>query len=234
MHTLLENASLEAPASTLFSQPQKPSPLSEDPLEESPEALPADDEWPENILYAKYVQATDPIEKKDLLNELAKCLIKHALAVSNTKKLYELQMEIANWCAFEVIRDMHQFEGRNGAKFSTWAHPIIENGCYRAMRKIIRDRPFWNPIPEEDDEDKGGESYVRRKSEEENVQNKLFVEEIRKGLAEEDRILYQMMYEERSAAEIAERFGITDSAARGKKFRLREKIKSQYPEAVRS
>jgi DNA-directed RNA polymerase specialized sigma24 family protein len=64
-------------------------------------------------------------------------------------EFHEKRMDLANRALESILLKMNTFEGREGAKFSTWAHKIIKNISIRAVRKMLRDRPFWQQFTEE-------------------------------------------------------------------------------------
>ena len=230
-NTSLEIPAVEIPASTLLSQPPRPSHSSEGPLEESSEAPSTSEKWAENIVHAKYVQATDPIEKEALLNELLKLLEKHTIAVC-CKKSRDKRMDLVNEALMAIYRYLHTFEHRDGAKFSTWAHQIIERVCGRGMRKTIEDRPRWQQfvegvIPTNDD----GELFIPSDPrEEEKVHMKIMLDKMDESLTDENECkLFEMARDGASGKEIADAFGITENAARGRKMRLEKKLNKRFP-----
>ena len=220
MHTSLEENPLPP-----ISNPEKAVAVV-DLSQDIPEPSSSDEEWEENILHAEYLNATDPEEKEKLLHKLIKLLTKHALSVYS-QLFHETRSDLANKAVHDTIRYLARYEGRNGAKFSTWAHKIIQNVGRKEITKKIVDRKYWNQfdekIPGED-----GEFFLPSEPEEEKAHDRIFLDKIRESLNGEEQTLFDMVLEGRSAAEMAQVLGGTESSVRGKKLRLQEKLVSQY------
>jgi RNA polymerase sigma-70 factor, ECF subfamily len=223
LHTHCEIALDPAPAP---SQPEKPPLLDEVLTEQTSDT----DEWPENVVFEQFRAATDPTEKEALFNDLAKLLKKHALSVFNPE-FQEDRSDLANLVVEAVLRYYPTFQGRNGCKFSSWVHQIILNIRKKALRKMLRDRPFSQQfiegiVPTNDD----GELFIPiRTFEEERAHDAIQIQRIRESLEGEDAILFDMFREGRSAAEMAEVLGVSENSVRCRWFRLRDKIKRNFP-----
>jgi RNA polymerase sigma factor (sigma-70 family) len=218
-----ENQHSSVTTSNFYSQPEKPSLLSEGQIEVSPDF--ENDDWPENVIFEKYKTSTDPVEKKTLEDELIKLVTKHCFSIV-CQQLQETRPDLVNTALASIMRNLSGFRGE--AKFSTWVQKIIQNICKRDIKKKIRDRPFWQQIVEgKVPVNEDGEFYLPGISEERSVHAKILLDHIRESLSEKEQILLNMILEKRTSEEIAEVFGIAGSTARGKVQTLYKKIRAR-------
>lgn len=92
----------------------------------------------ENEVFTAYRAATGE-DKARLERELIHLLRKHAKALVYLK-FKSHREDLVNYAVWLAIRDQDAFEGRNGAKFSTWFHHVVTNVCSSALRGQQRRR----------------------------------------------------------------------------------------------
>jgi RNA polymerase sigma factor (sigma-70 family) len=209
-----------------LSQPPKPPQTSGPPLPADSQDI---DEWEENLVHAKYISTTDSAEKAALEEKLIALLKKHCLAVCS-QRLQESRMDLTNQALADIIRYLPTFEGRNGAKFSTWVHHIIKTICSREITKKIKDRTYWLQFDGVVPKDGEGELYVPASPEEKKVHARILVDKIREGLSKEELIIFDMFLERKTAGEIAVVAGGDENTVRCRWFRLKEKLQKRFPD----
>jgi len=172
-------------------------------------------EQPENVLYALWKNASED-ESPELLDKLLGEVRRHARNVV-FNKLAESDEELVELIVRAVRQGLPTF--RREAKFSTWVHSVASNHVFQKLRSRIRERRVFDYRVEVNDE----MPEVRQANPDLRIQ----VEQLAKGLSEEERLIYWAKYEGYMNQEISEQLGATEDAVESQWRRIVEKIRKR-------
>jgi RNA polymerase sigma factor (sigma-70 family) len=166
----------------------------------------------ENEVFIAYRDATGE-EKNRLETELIHLLRRHAKALVYLK-LKTHREDLVNYAVWLAIRDHKDFEGRNGAKFSTWFYHIVMNVCNTALRGKQRQRevPFDDILEPSVDTIHAMDSQMEL--------DRLFGDH----LSEEENALVRLRLAGADSEEIADALGVAPATVRVKFLRLKERL----------
>ena len=170
----------------------------------------------EDELYAQWCKASEE-QKPDLEEKLFKEVLKHDTAVI-WQKLGESNNDLAHDIASDTIKNLGKF--RDQSKFSTWVQGIAKKRILYELRTRVRRRKVFD---EKADYEK--ELGKRKLAASGDIEARILLEEIRKGLTSKEGLLLDAMVEGLKTAEIAEKFRISEDAAESRQRLLRKKLK---------
>jgi RNA polymerase sigma factor (sigma-70 family) len=177
--------------------------------------------WELNDLYDKWRNGSDE-ERSSLQEQIYKAALKPAKAVM-WKELREDDPHFPNDVAAEVVRRTPAFEGRRTSKFSTYAYGIAKKKAIEKKRKIARYKKRFDVNADYEKEIEKTLSYGALDS----VDERLFRNELARGLKPEEIALLDGMVEGMSVKELAARLGIRQHAAETRVRRLRSKLREK-------
>jgi RNA polymerase sigma factor (sigma-70 family) len=175
----------------------------------------------ENEVYAAYREATGD-DKERLETQLIQLLRKHAHALVYLK-LHEHREDLVNYAVWLAIRDHESYEGRNGARFSTWFHHVVIRVCQMSLRSKERQREVsLEDVPEPSTP---GADTADRQIE----LGRLFEEH----LSAEEKELVRLRLAGADSQEIADQLGVAPSTVRVRFARLRDRLAEAVSEGER-
>jgi RNA polymerase sigma factor (sigma-70 family) len=182
--------------------------------------------YEENELYAKWREASE-VEKQELEKPLFNAIRKHASAVI-WNSLREYNPELAYTVASDVIASLSKFGHRS--KFSTWVQGIAKKKINEYLRKTTRRRRVFDDradYEKELEKEVPSKTFAKLSSFEtlDDLNARFLLNDLKKGLKAQDRVLLDNMLEGRDTAELAEKLGISLDAAESRCRRLRMKLK---------
>lgn len=150
--------------------------------------------------------------KDSALNELVRCLRKHARAVSWNQVPARLREQVVDAAVWRAVKNLEKFNQLS--KFSTWFHRIVINETNRALRK----EQDCLEVPLDDSHDAGHEPSPR-------LDAKIQVDVLRAGRDDSDRALLDMVLGGLSFEEIGQVVGVSAVAARVRWTRLKARLR---------
>ena len=168
----------------------------------------------ENTVFAEYRGAEGPA-REALERELVSLLFRHALALTYLR-LGRSHPHFANLIVWRALQNAHRYEGRNGAKFSTWFHQLARNMCETKWRERYR-RPKEVELG----------SVPPPSAEPVRVDARMELERLAEDLEPHDRELLARKLEGATPEEISRDLGETANVVNVRWHRLKRKLKEK-------
>ena len=180
----------------------------------------------ENELYERWLNAGEA-EKEELIGRLFQEVVRHAQSVVWIG-LQEWNPDLAQEIAFAAFRNLSRFKGES--KFSTWVHAIGRN----KVKELLRNRGRWRKVfaqsgvVEHRQEEQGdGPDPFDPAARVPDFDTSIFLDELCKGLSEDEELLLRCKYENMSSNEIAAILETTTETVDSRWARLKPTLKEK-------
>jgi RNA polymerase sigma factor (sigma-70 family) len=178
----------------------------------------------ENEIYVQWQNAIDDEARGRTIKQLSKEVRRHGEAVV-WEGLNEWNPDTVEKIVAAVVDNLPRFQGRS--KFSTWVHAIGKNKVKEELRYRKNRRKDIDETARVEDSEDGGRTprhEVRRPD----FDTPMLVDDLCKGLSEENTLLLQGKYEQMSSDEIGQLLGISADAVDSRWARLKPTIQEKF------